>query len=84
MTQTSMSFDRPSPKDLGFKPGSQNDRLYRRLLLGPATNAEVVREMGIFNSTGRCADIRRALRPHLMDVAAREIGGGLWEYRIAG
>jgi len=74
---------RPRPNTL-FKPGTQNERLYRRLLEGPVTNAEIVREMNILNSTGRISDVREALKPYLMDVEARRIAKGLWQYRLRG
>ena len=74
---------RPRPDAL-FKSGTQNERLYRRLLEGPVTNAEIIREMGIFNSTGRSSDVRKALKPYLMDVEARRIYKGLWQYRLRG
>jgi len=74
---------RPRPDAL-FRQGTQNERLYRRLLEGPVTNAEIVREMGIFNSTGRASDVREALKPYLMDVEARRIDKGLWQYRLRG
>ena len=83
--QQQIPFERPRPEDL-FKPGSQNDRLYRRLLKGPVTNSEIVRAMGIFNSTGRVSDIREKIRPHLMDVKAEHIPGtdGQWVYQLKG
>ncbi|MFH2076585.1 MAG: hypothetical protein ABIJ57_14780 [Pseudomonadota bacterium] len=74
---------RPRPDAL-FSPGTQNERLYRRLLEGPVTNAEIVREMGILNSTGRLSEVREAVRPFLMDVEARRIYKGLWQYRLRG
>ena len=85
MAQTSISFTRPLPEDL-FKPGSQNARLYGRLLQGPVTNVEIVRDMCVLNSTGRISDIRKALRPHLMDVKAQPVPGmdGQWLYELRG
>ena len=74
---------RPRPDEL-FTPGSQNHRIYKRLLDGPTTNAEIVREMGIFNSTGRLSEVREAVRPFLMDVEARRIDKGLWQYQLRG
>lgn len=87
MTQTALDFNRsnrPSPKDLGLTPETQLYRLYNRLLQGPVTNSEIVREMGIFNSTGRAADLRELLRPHLIRVEANRIVKSLWEYRLEG
>jgi len=82
--QTDLNFTRPRPADL-FSEGSQNDRLYRRLLEGPVTNAEIVRGMGIFNSTGRVSDIRKKLRDYLMDIEASHDGNkSLWIYKLRG
>ena len=87
MNQTSLFTNamRPRPNDL-FKPGSQNWRLYRRLLKGPTTNAEIVRDMGIFNSTGRASDVRKKLRPYLIDVKAEraQFGNGVFIYSLVG
>jgi len=77
-------MEKPQPGKI-FKPGSQNYRLYERLLRGPVTNAEIVRQLNIFNSTGRASDIRKALRPYLVDVEARPVTNGkdgLWIYRL--
>jgi hypothetical protein len=81
--QSELAFDRPRPGDL-FTPGSQNYRLYERLLKGPTTNHEIVRDMGIYNSTGRCSDLRKALKPHLMDVEAKRVRNGLFIYHLKG
>jgi hypothetical protein len=83
MMQTELMFSMPRPGDL-FTAGSQNYRLYERLLMGSVTNAEIVRDMGIFNSTGRASDIRKVLRPHLMDIKATRIHDGLFEYTLKG
>jgi len=85
MTQTALCFSRrPTAKELGLRPGSQTCRLYERLLEGAVTNAEIVRAMGIFNSTGRVSDLRERLRPFLMDVYSRPVKVGLWEYQLRG
>ena len=68
MTQLTM-FARPSPSDL-FRNGSQNFRVYERLLIGPVDNGELPRTMRINKYTSRISDIRAALRPYLMDVRA--------------
>ena len=83
MTQTALEYTRPRPDDL-FTPGSQCFRLYDRLLKGPVTNSEIVRDMGIFNSTGRASDLRKALKPHLMDVEAKRVRDGLFVYHLKG
>ena len=81
--QASLFLDRPAPDQL-FRQGSQNDRLYRRLLQGPVTNSEIVEQMRIYNSTGRASDIRKKLRPHLLDIKAEPVPGttGQWLYRL--
>jgi len=65
--QATLPLDRPRPDAL-FKPGSQNHRLYSRLLQGPVSNGEVIYQMRIANSTGRKADVKKALQPYLMDI----------------
>lgn len=84
MTQTALNF-RPAPSTL-FRNGSQNFRVYERLLCGPVSNVEIVKGMEIFNSTGRASDIRRALKPYLMDVEATPDPGrtGVWVYKLVG
>lgn len=82
--QTAMSFDRPRPEIL-FRPGSQNERLYRRLLQGPVTNDQIVHEMHILKYTGRLSEVREAIRPCLMDIEAQRIGStGRWVYQLRG
>ena len=67
-----------------FAYDTQCRRLYERLLEGPVTNAEIVRGLGIFNSTGRVSDLRKALLPYGVDVVAKRIQRGLFEYRLQG
>ena len=62
-------FARPAPSSL-FRPGSQNFRVYERLLIGPVDNGELPRTMRINKYTSRISEIRAALKPHLMDVRA--------------
>ena len=81
MTQIILPFDKPNATDL-FKPGSQAHRIYKRLLQGPVSNREIVEGMKIYNSTGRCSDIRKALKPYLMDVKAVRIKEGLFQYHL--
>ena len=84
MTQTTL-FSRPSPSDL-FRNGSQNFRVYERLLIGPVDNGELPRTMRINKYTSRISDIRKALRPHLMDVRAEadRFNPSLVVYRLVG
>lgn len=85
MTQTALNFARPKPDQL-FRAGSQNFRVYERLLIGPVSNVEIVKGMEIFNSTGRASDIRKALKPYLMDVEAKPdpMRTGVWVYKLVG
>jgi hypothetical protein len=84
MTQTTL-FSRPSPSAL-FRAGSQNFRVYERLLSGPVDNGELPRGMRINKYTSRISDIRRALKPHLMDVRAEadKLNPSLVVYRLVG
>lgn len=66
-----------------FREGSQNHRLYERLKVAPVTNAEIVREMNIFNSTGRAADLRKFLKSHGLDVISKPLGDGLYQYQLS-
>jgi len=86
MTQLDLTFNsKPNPRDL-FKPGSQNYYLYQRLLNGPVSNIEIVRDMCIMNSTGRISDLRQKLKPYLLDIQAQQIpdGNGKWLYSLRG
>jgi len=85
MIQAALSFDRPRPENL-FRQGSQNYRIYSRLLGGPVTNGEIIYGMRIANSTGRVDEIRKKLRPYLMDIKAQPVPGteGQWLYKLAG
>jgi len=50
------------------------------------TNAEIVREMNILNSTGRISEVRAALRTYLLDVKAEraQFGNGVFIYSLVG
>jgi hypothetical protein len=84
MTQTTI-FDynnRPLPADL-FNARSQNYRVYERLLRGSITNGGIVRELGILKYTSRLTDVRKALKPYLMDIRAERVGtDGVFEYSL--
>jgi hypothetical protein len=68
-----------------FRWGTQSRRLYERLMCGPATAAEIVRELHIYNYHGVIADVRSALEGTGVTIKARPINGrrNLWEYRLA-
>lgn len=83
MTQTSL-FDRPVFPANPFKPESQNYRLYERLKDGPVTNAEIVQDHGIYNSTGRVSEIREFLTPFGIKLHCERLHKGLFEYRLSG
>jgi hypothetical protein len=81
MVQTSI-FDQPSYPPNPYKTGSQNYRLYNRIMEGPITNAEIIRTHGIFNSTGRISEIREFLAPHGIKLHCERVHDGLFEYRL--
>ena len=83
MVQESLFRSRPAPAKL-FTPGTQSYLLYERLLRGEVTNAEIVRQMNIYNSTGRISDIRAAIKPYLLDIEATRITKGLFKYELKG
>ena len=64
-------------------PGSQTWRLYERLKLGPVSNGEIIYQMRIANSTGRCSDVRAFLRRHGFDLRSDETwNASEWTYEI--
>jgi hypothetical protein len=83
MTQSPLFNPRPAPAKL-FTPGTQSYLLYERLLRGEVTNSEIVRQMNIFNSTGRISDIRAKIKPYLLDIEATRINKGLFSYKLKG
>lgn len=85
MTQTTLDFsNKPTPSDLGLKPGSQKHRIYERLLQGPITNGEIIYQLRVANSTGRCSELREMLRPYLIDLECKRVEGSEFEYRLRG
>ena len=72
--KTFMSFERPNPDTL-FKEGSQNHCLYTRLLKCPVSKREIIYGLKIANSNGRISEIRKALRPYLIDIKSTPIPG---------
>jgi hypothetical protein len=81
MNQTAINFNKPQPHEL-FKAGTQDERLYSRLLVAPITNAEIVDELRIFSYTRRVSDLREKLKPYLMDVKAERVRNGLFIYTL--
>ncbi len=69
-----------------FKPGSQNFRVYSRLVrYGRVKNIEIMLDLGgprIMNTTGRAADVRDFLKPHGIKLHCERIHDGLFEYWI--
>lgn len=67
-----------------FRWGTQTRRLYDRLSCGPATAAEIVHELRIYNYQKRISEIRCAIDGTGVTVKARPINGrkNLWEYRL--
>jgi hypothetical protein len=72
----------PNPFDVG----SQNWRIYRRLALyGRVTNRDIRYGLGgpeIYNTTGRCSDIRAFLKPHGIALHCERVRGSLFEYSV--
>ena len=85
MTQADLFPRRPGPDEL-FKSGSQNHRIYTEILKrGAISNVEIVHRLNIMNSTGRVSEIRRKLRPYLVNVACQQAGdGGVFVYSLKG
>ncbi len=71
----------PRPHEL-FKSGSQDYRLYERLLVAPVTNSEIIDKLRIFSYTRRISDLREKLKPYLLDIKANRIKDSLFEYEI--
>jgi hypothetical protein len=67
-----------------FRWGTQARRLYDRLTCGPATAAEIVRELHIYQYSKKISEIRRAIAGTGVTVKARPVNGrrNLWEYRL--
>jgi hypothetical protein len=83
MTQTALSFDAPIFPPNPYKPDTQKHRLYESLKSGPISNSHVVRDLGIFNSTGRLSEIREYLMLHGIHLNCRRIKDGLYEYSVS-
>ena len=67
-----------------FRWGTQTRRLYDRLTYGPATAAEIVRELHIYQYQKKISEIRQAIDGTGVTVKARPVNGrkNLWEYRL--
>jgi hypothetical protein len=67
-----------------FRWGTQKRRLYDRLACGPATAADIVRELHIYQYQKIINEIRSALEGTGVTVKARPVNGrrNLWEYRL--
>jgi len=75
--QTEMIFNLPRPADL-FKPGTQDYRLYERLLAAPITNAQIIDDLRIFSYTRRLSD----LREKGINIKTTRIKKSLFQYEI--
>ena len=75
--QAELNFTLPRPADL-FKPGTQDYRLYERLLAGTITNAQIIDELRIFSYTRRLSD----LREKGINVKATRVRESLFKYEI--
>jgi hypothetical protein len=67
-----------------FRYGTQTRRLYDRLACGPATAAEIVRGLHIYQYQKKITEIRKALDGTGVTVKSRPLNGrrNLWEYRL--
>jgi hypothetical protein len=73
----------PKPETL-FPWGTQPRRLYEALATcGEISNAQITRDLHILAYSGVIATVRKALRPHSLDIAKRRYPGGVWTYRLA-
>jgi hypothetical protein len=82
--QTKLNLTYPLPSDL-FKRGSQNYRLYERMLAAPITNEEIADKEGLHirSHTRRISDLREKLKPRSFDVKAERVSNtGLYSYRL--
>ena len=70
------------PLENPFTYATQNWRLLERLRQGPTTNVEIVKDLNIFNSTGRISEVRQGLAETGWTVDSKRIRGGLWEYSV--
>jgi hypothetical protein len=68
-----------------FRWGTQARRLYDRLTCGPATAAEIVRELHIYQYQKKIGEIRKAIAGTGVTVKARPVNHrrNLFEYRLA-
>lgn len=78
MNQLALSFNLENP----FKEGTQNWRIVKRLLEGPATNREFSRDMKIAKYTGRLSEVREKIRPLGFDIEPERIAGTLYRYEL--
>ena len=82
MEQQTIRFNVPQPDEL-FKPGTQNNRLFKALLNGGITNVGMC-DLFILSYTRRLSDIREAIKPFCLDVTKERVGGGIYAYKIKG
>lgn len=61
--------------------GKQTAAIYRRLLQGPASNADLAQVA--LKYTSRISDLRERLKPHGLTVLCDRQPGGLSVYRLA-
>jgi hypothetical protein len=81
MQQMQLNLDAPKASEL-FQYDSQNYSLYLRIAAGGITNAEIVKELGIFSYTRRISDLREKLHPRLFDIKAERIQKSLYRYTL--
>jgi hypothetical protein len=83
MDQAALNFNPPPMPGELFKYGSQQYRIYEKLVSGGATSVEI-QEIGCLSHTRRISDIREKLKPYLLDVKAERKQGSVYFYHLKG
>jgi hypothetical protein len=82
VTQPELNFNPlPRPAEL-FPSDNQDRRLYRRMLCGPVTNAQMRDELRLLSYTRRLTDLREKLHPHGVTIKKKHQGDGVFSYRL--
>jgi hypothetical protein len=71
-----------------FRWGTQSRKLYDRLVCGPVTDAEIVRQLKIHKYNTKISEIRSRIAGTGVTVKAKPIDGRrrgrlIWEFRLA-
>jgi hypothetical protein len=67
-----------------YEWGTQKHRLLDRLHQGAVTNAEIVRDLGIFNYRDKISEVRADMKTQGLDLIAEPANQkrNLWTYRL--